>query len=778
MKFKSIYKIIFAAVAAIGCSSCDDFLTQENPTAELFSEYYSTVDDCETALVGVYNAITSTNNWLLYQDMLRSDMGVQGGNNTNRAEFSDECYLHSYSDAYSTNADRWAAMYIVIRRANDLLAGIEVVRTTATMTDALTTRLNQIEGQARFFRSLFYFYLSISYRHVYDDDFTKDKCVPLIKEMITDIEDLAQPCSTTQEVRDFYRADLDWVINNSELPDSWDGSDLGRVGMAAVKSVLGMTYLFEASEPNAHNGTSSGLTSDELYVKAASYFKEVIDTGAFQLATPESGSQDNNYNFTTDGEFNCESILEVSYTLTDNTEMTGYSKLYHTLGMNFTTEGGYYSCVPAMWLVDAYENEEPDVMNDNNWVDLYRDEFYGYEYDDGQFILDVVYTELGVPCVKEPYSLPSTPGYYVQEAMVHQCEGTDDNGDPIYSDTVIKRTITYKPGANGTFTLASNPTYTSSVSFPFGSRKFMSSYSDSEYVTEPMFKVRVTDDGGLQRLRKHSYRTSYSIAINGEVETFYYGENNTPMNAASLKTAISGIYRKMTNWDIRTQEKEVVPSNSSGVNLRLIRLSHVYLMYAEALIKGGSDDSGLTTALTYVNKVRRRAGANLVGSVAQSTEFSSSDATFDGNLESPRYQATTGLMTAKELMKHLMYVERPLEMCQEGFHTRIADLRRWRNPDTGVYNVTGDRFKELATDPNYRYTFDTFYFLKTAETTGAWSKGTNWYYQARYNSSIEYESDEEYYNDFAQANIVYNASGTNDWYWPIPSGEKIANPNL
>ena len=37
-------------------------------------------------------------------------------------------------------------------------------------------------------------------------------------------------------------------------------------------------------------------------------------------------------------------------------------------------------------------------------------------------------------------------------------------------------------------------------------------------------------------------------------------------------------------------------------------------MYAECLIKGGTDETGFDEALMYVNKVRQRAGTMLMGS--------------------------------------------------------------------------------------------------------------------------------------------------------------------
>ncbi len=59
------------------------------------------------------------------------------------------------------------------------------------------------------------------------------------------------------------------------------------------------------------------------------------------------------------------------------------------------------------------------------------------------------------------------------------------------------------------------------------------------------------------------------------------------------------------------------PTNGSGdfvdTDIPLFRLADVYLMYAEATLRGGGGDTG--TALGYINDLRARAGANPVASI-------------------------------------------------------------------------------------------------------------------------------------------------------------------
>ncbi len=788
MKLKSISKVIFALFAVVSVSSCDDFLTQENPNATASSEYFTTVDRCESALTGVYNAFKNANIYAVSSDNLRSDIACEGGNGTNRETFDDVAYLHSYTDTYSTMSNKWAALYTGIRRCNDLLDGIDIVRETI-FSESQLERLDEMEGQTLFMRGLFYYFLTVTFRH----DMTTDECAPLILEPIPDVESLAQPLATASAIRESYRADLEAAVDL--LPDEWtDDEDTGRVTKWSAYAVLGMSYLYQATE--VYNTTyvkNPELSSSECYAEARSYFKKIIDSGYFELG--EFGSSDplKEHNFTTAGEFNCESILEVSYTLTDNTNLSGEALLYNTYPRVFATKGGYYTCIPSLWLVNEVMCEKPDELNDDNWVeiDLTLDEFYNTPDEDGNLIKDVLYTQMGIGRINEPYSISSNPGYMVSDAIVHYCDGTDKTtGEDTYNSNIYKRSIIYRNDvAAGEEGRVVSITYTSL--FPYGTRRIVRGADNDNVEDKSLFKSKY-ENGKLYRLRKFTQRGSYTMALNGDDDLGYYGDS-TPQQQGCFTNGTTGVFRKHTNWDIRTSESDATITTSSGVNYRLIRLADIYLMYAEALIEGGDEESGVTEALKYVNRVRRRAGGILIGSYTQSSEYSRDEATFDGDIAmpdgsvedmsddaysaGPQYQTETGDMTAEDLMKHLMWVERPIELCLEGYQMRVCDLRRWVDLDTKEYNVTQSRFTELATSLDYTYYFDNPKYLSVNATTGVFGTSTNYQFQERYSNVDQDNMDdgETYYRDYLAASSVY---GSWDWYYPIPNSEKITNPYI
>lgn len=88
-----------------------------------------------------------------------------------------------------------------------------------------------------------------------------------------------------------------------------------------------------------------------------------------------------------------------------------------------------------------------------------------------------------------------------------------------------------------------------------------------------------------------------------------------------LNDAFTGyLFEKWTN----VTDAGTIPSNSAAegvcTDFPVFRLADVYLMYAEAALRGGTDSQGdaKTKALEYVNKVRQRAYGNTSGNITAS----------------------------------------------------------------------------------------------------------------------------------------------------------------
>ncbi|WP_044211061.1 RagB/SusD family nutrient uptake outer membrane protein [Flammeovirga sp. OC4] len=245
------------------------------------------------------------------------------------------------------------------------------------------------------------------------------------------------------------------------------------------------------------------------------------------------------------------------------------------------------------------------------------------------------------------------------------------------------------------------------------------------------------DEDGQTKVRPYSLRASNSVVMIDDIVPYYqslpYEYGNKLFNQKQA------YFRKYSRWETRTTELGDDNVARSGMNVTVIRLADIYLMYAEALIKGGTDEAGVNEALRYINKVRYRSALELIGP--------SSVSDYSGS------QHNEQTYSAQELMEHLMYIERPLELAVEGHAIRWLDLRRW--------GVIGDRFKDLA---QRKYHVDKYV---TPDNKNIWA-------------SVLYEGEDPAGRTHLNR-VEFETSAQNyvpqlHDYFPIPSVESAANP--
>ncbi len=729
-------KIITACVLSMSVLfiSCDDFLTQENINKASTDQLYESLADCEYGFAALYNAFKATNIYCLTDEMMRSDIAVQG----NRSSNSTASYIQTFTNAYSSASNKWAALYTLISRANQLITGCEGMQEWLT-TDYQFELLEYYKGHGYFMRGLAYFWLHNSYNF---------GSVPLVTIASTGPETIHVPLSTSDEVRDFYRADLLEAAFQCGLDDDWSSVTewTGIATTAACVAILGQSYLYEASYKDTES-PGSGAAEFEI---AATYFKQIIDSGSFSLANI-------NENMTDTGEFNSESILEVNYTTEYNSDFSSSSNyLYNTWNMNLSNLGGYTTIAPAMWLCEEFRNDPVDPLNSMNWTEVKLDadgdlifnacdRTWGSTVSSGDVttITSYVYVtdkEDGVPKMEfrndgNYYLCFETDGGDLRPKYVTITTTYDDYGDSSTTTSTVKTGTTFAnldSDIQGTVKL-----YTANI-------KVVSTDDDLE-------------DWKLERLREYTLRKSYTIADAFDIDVQWY------MYPVTFGTTFAnyscGYFRALTNWETVTDEDYTVPTQTSAINYRLMRLADVYLMYAECLLELGRD---LNEAQLYINRVRYRAGATLLGNSGVG-EYESTEATYDGVT-----------YTYDELIDHLRYVERPLELTVYGHAIRLCDMRRW--------GITAARFTELSKIIRYTgqlYTLnDSSDGLTLAVRTNANGRYTKTETEELLTANPDWAS---WWAGEEVVDYVYaarNYSDADNSYWKIPVNEVLANPYI
>ncbi len=115
---KYIDKIFSGALllASLMCSSCDDFLSEDNPNALSTDTFYTSINDCEMGHAALYNAFKDPNIYLPQIESMRSDLAVQG--NKIRTGYDSPALLQTFNNSYSAAINKWAGLYTGVYRAN------------------------------------------------------------------------------------------------------------------------------------------------------------------------------------------------------------------------------------------------------------------------------------------------------------------------------------------------------------------------------------------------------------------------------------------------------------------------------------------------------------------------------------------------------------------------------------------------------------------------------------------------------------------------------------
>ena len=147
-----------------------------------------------------------------------------------------------YSASNFINSDMiWSDPYLVIRRVNILLSGIDVVPFNTTYTDALgnTRRLNDsMKAEARFLRALSYYWLVTEWGDV-----------PLVLKVLESTEEV-RANNYRRPKAEIYQAIFDDLkyVTESPLLDVQPASACGKVSKAAAWALWGKALLQQACD--------------------------------------------------------------------------------------------------------------------------------------------------------------------------------------------------------------------------------------------------------------------------------------------------------------------------------------------------------------------------------------------------------------------------------------------------------------------------------------------------------------------------------------------------
>lgn len=188
--------------------------------------------------------------------------------------------------------DAWRDCYVGIKNANLFLERLQFYRENHAEAGE-EEDLAHMEGEARFLRGLYYFYLESFYGETYiRDGQGGDKMGVPITDLTEGLEGTQVPRSSVREVWNYIIADLT-AAETLLAGHVWSDDNEARVDEWAAKGLLGKVYVFT-----------------EDWASAQSKLKQVIDNSGNELMPFDKYR--NAFNADISNEFNEESLFEVN----------------------------------------------------------------------------------------------------------------------------------------------------------------------------------------------------------------------------------------------------------------------------------------------------------------------------------------------------------------------------------------------------------------------------------------------------------------------------------
>jgi tetratricopeptide (TPR) repeat protein len=285
---KSIKYKLLALILVAGTWSCneDKFLDITNENELVAENFYTNLDNFNSALTSVYSALKSLDLFgqaFYIQTLLSLPHTADYWNAQCRNEVTT-------GDSWVYIA--WRGWYRVVARANDVLDNAPIYKAEQNPTPDEVAELQVMEAQAHFLRALSYFHMVRLWGEAAYDTDSSRLAVPLHLKVASSRTDLVKPRATVGQV--YQQIIADFQAAEAGLPDAWGGENIARPTSWAAKAYLAQVYMYM-----------------EDYTNAKVYFDQVIQSGVYNLVTAEQVDQ----MFQGKHEFSSESIFELNYVI-------------------------------------------------------------------------------------------------------------------------------------------------------------------------------------------------------------------------------------------------------------------------------------------------------------------------------------------------------------------------------------------------------------------------------------------------------------------------------
>lgn len=331
-----ILKLATILLVAFTVTSCDSNLLEvQNPNARTPETFWKSGDDARKGVSAVYSVIRLDGFWSRWLQAARDHRGDLARADSPWGELESQSEF-TYTATSFTPEIIWKTGYHGIYRANQVLTNVPDIE----MDEGEKSRLL---AETKFLRAHIYFQLLKEFRRF-----------PLITKPIP-VDSIRLPKAERSDIRNLIVQDLQDAKANLPVTQA----DQGRATKGAASATLGKVYLY-----------------NEEWQNASEEFEELITSGEYNYELmPEHAS-----NFTTENEFNQESVFEVDFAElggsvirpgneTEGTvDLTSQPDWKHTMtrSITYSAEGfGWADNFPTQALKEDFEEEQTVNGNDD-----------------------------------------------------------------------------------------------------------------------------------------------------------------------------------------------------------------------------------------------------------------------------------------------------------------------------------------------------------------------------------------------------------------------------
>lgn len=242
---KNIKIILFAFVLLLLNACSDDFLEITNPSNPTTATFYTSLENAQYAMNGVYAGFHSGEQLYLgeifYILMFSTGEALYVHPESRYTDFNN----YNYSSTNTLIAGYYREWYNIVGRANNVIQGLRAMEKSGDYEGDDLSRINYMLGQCYFLRGVAYSNLvrSFGQRMPSNPDYTPDlPGVILCDTVITKREQMYKDRNSCGEVYNYVIKDFQKA--ESLLPVSWSAEEAGKATKGSAQAYLGETYVY------------------------------------------------------------------------------------------------------------------------------------------------------------------------------------------------------------------------------------------------------------------------------------------------------------------------------------------------------------------------------------------------------------------------------------------------------------------------------------------------------------------------------------------------------